>query len=126
VLRSILPLLAFGWAALSWHDFYLQGMRGNAGATAAAEHWEHHCLLEVAAEFALDLPADQVSPGSDEVARTAPEFRPAVPDLFAGRSAGPVSALVDEYDLRRVASASRSTFGPPETPLHQRPARLLI
>lgn len=126
VLRGILPLLAMVWATVTWHDCYLEGMRGDAAATAAAEHCAHHQLLEVAAEFALDLPVDDAAPSCDEVADVGPDLRPAPPEMLSLRSFAFVPAPIDADPRTAGARAARATTVPPDRPLHQRPARLLI
>jgi hypothetical protein len=126
VLRGILPVLALVWATLTWHDCYLGGMHGDGAANAAVEHCAHHQLLEIADEFALELPADDSAPSCDQVGKTAPELRPVSPDLFALRSTTFALVAGAEDDRRNGASPSRLATIPPDTPLHQRPARLLI
>lgn len=123
VLRGILPLLALVWAAATWHDCYLLGMRVESAAGASGEPCAHHQLLEVAAEFALVLPANDAAPSCDEVADVGPDLRPATHELLSLRSYGFVPAPIDADDPVAVAHA---TTVPPDRPLHQRPARLLV
>lgn len=127
VLRGILPVLAFVWATATWHDCYLAGT-GGTSPSAGIEHCVHHphALLDVAAQSAPDVPADHVLPSCDEVAKTAPDLRHAFPDLIAVRVAAYWPARFDERAPPRAASAAIADVPPPDTPLNQRPARLLI
>lgn len=126
VLRGILPLLALIWATATWHDCYLEGMRGATAATAAAAHCAHHGLVDVAVQFALDLPVDDAAPSCAEVADVGPDLRPAPPEMLSLRSVAFVPAAIDADPLTAGARLARATSVPPDRPLLQRPARLLI
>ncbi len=125
MLRGILPLLALVWATATWHDCYLAG-GVVPSPVAGIEHCAHHALPDVAAEFALDMRADHGLPSCDQVAKTAPDLRPDVPDLTAVRVAVSWPARLDAHAPLRATSAANADAPAPDTPLHQRPARLLI
>lgn len=126
VLRGILPLLTLVWATVTWHDCYLDGMHAEGAATSAAGHCGHHQVIDVAIEFAFDLPVDDRAPSCDEVADVGPDLRPAPPEMLAARSFGFLPVPIAETDRSDRARAWRTTSPAPEMPLHQRPARLLI
>jgi hypothetical protein len=123
VLRGILPLLALVWATATWHDCYLEGMHGEATSAALSEHCAHQNLVDVPTEFALDLPADDAAPGCDEVADVGPDLRPAPHEMLSLRSFDFVPAPMDA-DPR--GDGARAAAVPPDRPLQQRPARLLV
>lgn len=125
VLRGILPLLALVWATATWHDCYLEGMRGEAAPVADAGHCDHQNLVDVATEFALDLPATAAL-HCDDIADVGPDLRPAPHEMLASRSFDFVATPLDADPRAVGARAARTTTVPPDRPLQQRPARLLV
>ena len=126
VLRGILPLLALVWATATWHDCYLEGMNGGVPPVAAEGHCAHQNLVDVAMEFALDLPAPDAVPDCDDIADVGPDLRPAPHEMLTSRSFDFVPAPMDA-DPRGVGLlAARTATVPPDRPLQQRPARLLV
>lgn len=126
VLRGILPLLALVWATATWHDCYLEGVRGSATSVAMHEHCAHQNLLDAAPAFALDPPIDDMAPGCDEAADVGPDLRPAPHALLSPRSFGFSAAPMNEDPHGVWSRAARTTTVPPDRPLQQRPARLLV
>jgi hypothetical protein len=126
LLRGILPVLALVWATLTWHDCYLQGVPGAAPSMASVEHCQHRALLEVAGDFALDIPAGSLPSNCDDVVQFGSDLRPAMPELLAVQHGGFVP-LRDAADAApNGPRAARATTVPPDTPRSHRPARLLI
>lgn len=126
VLRGILPLLALVWATATWHDCYLEGLRGDPAPVADAGHCDHQNLVDVATEFALDLPATDAVPGCDDIADVGPDLRPAPHEMLASRSFDLLAAPIDADPRGVTARAARTATVPPDRPLQQRPARLLV
>lgn len=126
VLRGILPLLAMVWATATWHDCYLEGLRGQRAAADVVEHCAHHPLPEVGTESAPDVRAPDHAPSCNEAAYVGPDLRSAPPELLTLRSFASIPLPAAAFDRPVGLPTSRIAGIPPDKPLQQRPARLLI
>ena len=129
LLRCVLPVLAIVWATLTWHDCYLYGM--NAGEpVAAVEHCEHQHVAAVDGSVtqgtASDDPPAGTLPSCDDLGEASADSRASTLLLHAAISSFHASPMATSPALSYGPVARVTTQRPPDTPLHLRPARLLI